>query len=156
METTMSPRKQIQIPGTERKEYPEVEEAAQRVRDRARRALRAQQARARRRSSSCSHVKRAQGRRVQVLRRQGRGGRRSRIDEGEPKVTVRKTGEAEPRSARVCRAARRRRAGGHEGAHRRGNEGAADAGVEETNDGDVVVPDTAAPKAKKKKGSKKS
>jgi hypothetical protein len=151
----MSPRKQIQIPGTERKQHPEVEAAAQ--------------AYASVRDERCELSKREAQKKLELLftMKQHKlnvykffddNGEEvvARIDEGDPKVTVRKTGEAESAIGEGVPSS--------EGAPPAGMNGliaqamaAQQESVEVTSDGDVTVPDTAAPRTKgKKKGSKKS
>lgn len=150
----MSPRKQIQIPGTERKQFPEVEAAAQAyatVRDE------------RSELSKREHQKKLEllitmkQHKLAVYKFFDDNGEEvvARIDEAEPKVTVRKTGEAEPEVGEGVPSSGGSEPAGMKGLIAQATQ-AQQESVEVTDDGDVTVPDTAAPKAKKSKRSKKS
>jgi hypothetical protein len=152
METPMSPRKQIQIPGTERKEHPEVEEAAGAyvvVRDE-RSELSKREAQ---KKMELLAVMRAH--KLAVYKFYDDNGEElvARIDDGDPKVSVRRTGEAEPE---IGEGISEPKSSGMDGLIAQAMKAQDDAvGVEVTSDGDVTVPDKAAPK-KARKGKKKS
>lgn len=151
----MSPRKQIQIPGTERKQFPEVETAAQ-----AYAAVRDERSELSKREyqKKLELLITMKQRKLAVYKFYDDNGEEVvvRIDEAEPKVTVRKTGEGVPSIGEGVPSS----GGGTEPAGMKGliaqATQAQQESVEVTEDGDVTVPDTAAPKKSKKKGSKKS
>lgn len=151
----MSPRKQIQIPGTERKQHPEVEEAAQAyasVRDE------------RSDLSKREHQKKLEllitmkQHKLTVYKFYDDNGEEvvARIDEAEPKVTVRKTGEAEAEIGEGISSGGGQEPAGMKGMIAEATKAQQDAGVEETTDGDVTVPETSAPKKPRKRKAKKS
>jgi hypothetical protein len=154
MENPMT-RRQTQIPGTERPDFPEIEKAAAAycaVRD-----------------ERCELSRREKQKKVELLavmkaHKQDRykfyDEKRetyllARIDEGDPQVSVVDTGEADlPVGQGIS-------SPGDDPAVPKGliamaEQAQADAGVEENSEGDVIVPDTAAPKGKAKKKAKKS
>jgi len=156
METKdMSPRKQTQIPGTERKQHPEVEEAAGAyvvVRDeRAELSKREAQKKLELLAVMKAH-------KLNVYKFYDDNGEEmvARIDDGDPKVSVRRTGEAEPEIGEGISTGPDTKPAGMEGLI---NQAMAaqknDAHVGEDEDGDVTVPEASVPKAKRK-GKKKS
>lgn len=151
----MSPRKQIQIPGTERKEHPEVEAAAQAyatVRDeRSELSKREHQKKIELLVTMKSH-------KLTVYKFYDDNGEEivARVDEGEPKVTVRKTGEAESSVGEGVPSGEGAEPAGMGGLIAQAMAAQDDANVEETSDGDVTVPDTAAPKQKRGRKAKAS
>jgi hypothetical protein len=156
METPMT-RKQIQIPGTERKAHPEVEAAAQAyatVRDE------------RSDLSKREHQKKIEllvtmkAHKLTVYKFYDDNGEEvvARIDEAEPKVTVRKTGEAEPEIGQgVSSGSEEKKPAGMDGLIAQAMKAQDDAvSVEVDAEGDVTVPDKSAPKKPKKGKAKKS
>jgi hypothetical protein len=151
--TVMSPkRKQMQIPGTERKEVPEVEQAAEAYREvrdeRAELSKREAQKKAELQAVMRAH-------KLKKYRYHDENGEELEVVfEDEPRVRLRKTGEAEAEIGE----------GVSDGATvdvvpkgliAQAMKAQEDAGIEEDADGDVVTPDKAAPKAKRK-GKRKS
>lgn len=142
-------RKQQMIPGTERKEHPEVEAAAQAyasVRDE-RAAL-----------SKKEHQKKLEllfsmkAHSLVVYKFFDENGEEvvARIDEGDPKVTVKKTGEAE---SEIGEGVPSGEPAGMGGLINEAMKAQDEANVEETPEGDVTVPETSAPKKGKGKKS---
>lgn len=151
----MSPRKQIQIPGTERTQHPEIETAAQAyasVRDeRSELSKREHQKKIELLVTMKSH-------KVTVYKFYDGNGEEvvARVDEGEPKVTVRKTGEAESEVGHGVSTGEDTEPAGMGGLIAQAMKAQDDAGVSESSDGDVEVPDTAAPKQKRGRKAKAS
>jgi hypothetical protein len=156
METAMSPkRRQIQIPGTERKAHPEVEEAAGAyvvVRDeRAELSKREAQ-----KKMELLAVMRAH--KLAAYKFYDDNGEElvARIDDGDPKVSVRRTGEAEPEIGEGISSGEDTKPAGMDGLIAQAMAAQDNAAsVEVTDDGDVVVPEKAAPK-KARKGKKRA
>jgi hypothetical protein len=156
METPMSPkRKQMSIPGTERKSVPEVEEAAEAYREV--------------RDERCELSRREKQKKLELLavmkahkvkkyKYDDENGEELLVslDEREPEVSVKKTGEAESEIGEGISSGEGSPPAGMSGLIAQAMAAQEDSGVEETSDGDVAVPDTAAPKAKRKGKRKKS
>jgi hypothetical protein len=156
MENPMSPkRKQMQIPGTERKSVPEVEEAAQAYREV--------------RDERCELSRKEKQKKLELLavmkahkvkkyKYDDENGEEMLVslDEREPDVTVRKTGEAESEVGEGVSSGNGVSDNVHPGLIAQAMKAQADVGVEETSDGDVVPPETSAPKAKRGSKKKKS
>jgi hypothetical protein len=144
----------MQIPGTQRKEVPEVEQAGEafrEVRDE-RRALKEKETQ---KKHELITIMRAH--KVRVYKYKDHDGDEIRVElgDGDPKIKLKKTAEAE------------REVGGGGGGHSAPAErevhrglidqalkSQAEANVEENAAGDVVVPETSAPKGKRGKGRK--
>ena len=145
----MSPkRRQTTIPGTERKTHPEVEEAAAEyviVRDeRSELSKRESQKKLELLAVMKAH-------KLKVYKFYDENGEEmvARVDDGDPKVSVRRTGEAEPEIGEGIADSSVEPAG-QKGLIAQAMKAQDDAAhVEVTDEGDVVVPDTTAPKAKK-------
>ncbi len=147
----MSPRKQQEIPGTERKQHPEIEAAAAAYVD-----VRDERAELSKRETQKKlellAVMRAH--KLSVYKFYDQQGEElvARIDDGDPKVSVRKTGEAEPEIGEGLSEAPE--PAGMQGLIAEAERAQDAANVEETTEGDVGVPDKAAPKKSRKRGSK--
>ncbi len=143
----MSPkRKQMQIPGTERKTVAEVEAAAEAYREV--------------RDERCELSKRERQKKLELLevmkankvkkyKYDDEHGEEIMVslDDREPDVSVKKTGEAESEVGEGVESfGGRSPAGVPQGLIDQALKAQSDAGVEETVDGDVTVPDVAAPK----------
>jgi len=150
----MSPKKrQMQIPGTERKSVPEVEAAAEVYREV--------------RDERCELSRREKQKKLELLavmkahkvkryKYDDDNGEEIMVslDEREPEVNVKKTGEAEPEIGEGISSGDGLEPAGTKGLIAQAMKAQEDAGVDETEDGDVVVPETAAPKAKKARKKK--
>ncbi len=146
-------KKQMQIPGTERKSVPEVEAAAEAYRDV--------------RDERCELSKREKQKKLELLAvmkahkvkkykyddEQGEEILVS-LDDRDPEVSVRKTGEAESEIGEGISSGPDSEPAGMPGLIAQAMKAQEDAGVDETADGDVVVPDKAAPKAKRNRKKK--
>lgn len=147
----MSPRKQLQIKGTERTEYPEVEKAAAAyvvVRDE-RSELSKREAQ---KKLELLAVMRAH--KIAVYKFFDEDGEEvvARVDEGDPKVSVKKTGEAESEVGQGV-ADPDEPPAGMAGLIAEAERAQDAANVVETAEGDVVPTDKAAPKKKRGKKS---
>lgn len=148
----MSPRKkQMQIPGTERKQVPEVEQAAEAYREV--------------RDERCELSRREKQKKLELLavmkahkiKRYKYDDEKGEeilvaLDEREPEVKVQRTGEAEAPVGEGVSSGDEAQPVGMQGLISQAMAAQQDAGVAENDDGDVVAPDTAAPK--KRKGRK--
>ena len=152
----MSPkRKQMQIPGTERKSVPEVEEAAEAYREV--------------RDERCELSRKEKQKKLELLavmkahkvkkyKYDDENGEELLVslDEREPEVTVKKTGEVESEVGEGVVSGEGMEPAGMRGLIGEAMKAQQDAGVEETSDGDVAVPDAPAPKKGKRGRRKKS
>lgn len=150
----MSPkRKQMQIPGTERKQVPEVEQAAESYREV--------------RDERCELSRREKQKKLELLavmkahkvkkyKYDDENGEEILIslDEREPEVTVKKTGEVENEIGEGVVSGEGAAPAGMDGLIAEAMKAQNDASVEETSDGDVAVPDKAAPKKRRGRKSK--
>lgn len=140
-------RRQLQIAGTERTQHPEIEEAAEAWREA-------------RQDEHSAHEKQKQKRFELIALMQARKVTRYKYNEpatneeilvtldDEPKIRAKKTGEAEPEIGEGI-------SSGEDvtpkaGLMAQAAAAMADSNVEENAEGDVVVPDAAKPKSKKK------
>jgi hypothetical protein len=139
-------KKQLNIPGTERKEIPEVEAAAEAYRevrdDRCELSKKEAQ-----KKLELLAVMRAN--KIKIYRYPDENGEELEVlVDDEPKVKLRKTGEADVEIGEGFPI--EADAGPSDGLVNQALRSQAEAGVEVTADGDVVVPETSAPKGKKK------
>ena len=151
----MSPkRKQMQIPGTERKSVPEVEEAAEAYRE-----VRDERCELSRREKQKKQELLAvmKAHKVKKYKYDDENGEELLVslDEREPEVSVKKTGEAESEVGEGVASGEGVEPAGTRGLIAQAMAAQQDAGVEETDDGDVAVPDAPTPKkSKPRKGRK--
>lgn len=148
-------RKQLEIVGTERKRDEEVEAVAEELRD-----LNSEFA-------SISNKKKTKTFELIALLRSKKMKRYKyddehgeeilvSLDDQDPKLSVKKTGEAEPHVGEGVPSGEGAAPAGMQGLIAEATKAQDEANVEETDDGDVAVPDKAAPKAKRGKGKKRS
>ena len=145
----MSPKKrQMQIPGTERKSVPEVEQAAESYREV--------------RDERCELSKREKQKKLELLavmkahkvkkyKYDDENGEEIMVslDDRDPEVNVKRTGEAETEIGEGVSSGEGLEPAGTKGLSAQALAAQNDANVEETVDGDVVPTDKAAPKSKK-------
>lgn len=151
----MSPRKkQLNIPGTERKQVPEVEQAAESYREA--------------RDERCEMSRREKQKKLELLavmkahkvkryKYDDENGEEILVslDDKEPDVKVQRTGEAESEVGEGVSSGEGGPPAGMSGLIAEAMKDQASSSVEENDDGDVTVPETSAPKSKRK-GRKKS
>ncbi len=147
-------RRQLQIAGTERDEHPEVEEAGETWRD-ARKDAKAATTHAKQKKLELIAVMQAHKVKAYKYTEEETGEEVLLTYTEEPKVSAKKTGEAE---SEIGEGIPEHAGGSSNGVHpgliaqaERANDGS---NTEITADGDVVVPEKAAPKGKPKKRSK--
>lgn len=146
-------RRQLEIAGTQRKEVPEVEkagEAFREVRDE-RRALKDRETQKKLELISVMRLHK-----VKVYKYKDQGGDEIRVElgDGDPKIKLKKTAEAEREPDAVPRSTRATAPDVHQGLIDQALKSQDDANVEVDESGDVQVPDKAAPKSKRGKGRK--
>lgn len=146
-------RRQLQIKGTERKEHPEVEEAADAYREA--------------RDDRMEHSKKEKQKKLELIAvMQAHKLKKYKFDdafgeellvaiEDKLDVSVRKTGDASSSIGEGISSGEPDNGGISQGLINQAMKAKADINVEENAGGDIVVPDTAAPRLKRK-GKKKS
>ncbi|MDQ3295088.1 MAG: hypothetical protein M3619_00700 [Myxococcota bacterium] len=148
----MSPkkRKQMQIPGTERTEIPDIEVAAEAYREIRDERSELSRGEAQKKAELLALMRVHKTKKYRY--HDGNGEELEVIIDDEPKVKVRKTGEAESEIGEGVDVGPGLSVAPpvHEGLIAQAMR-AQDGNVEEDEDGDVVVPDTAAPKGKAKR-----
>ncbi len=147
-------RRQMQIPGTQRKEVPEVEKAGEAFRE-VRDERRALKDREKQKKIELIAVMQAHKVKVYKWRDDETGDEiRVEISEGETKVKLAKTGEADSVIGEGLPSAPAHAGGVHPALLDQAERSMAEANVEQSEDGDVVVPETSAPKTKSKRKKK--